>query len=221
MPRLVVHFLIVMFLHQGGNLMAETENEGERAVRRWLSTNAGVEALKVEFTQTRKLTSLKSVIRQRGVLWLDRRKGTKFRWQTGHPPRTIVTRVDDELLVMRTRSRQYEKSPAGKTRNSMAILARGFPQSWEEFQQKYQLMGVSSEGGRDRINVQPKGALAQGIRVLTFVTGSTNGILQSVGLTLRDGSSQQIVFDKVHTGPELNENIFDPDLTGYRATNFK
>ena len=90
MPRLVVHFLIVMFLHQGGNLMAETENEGERAVRRWLSTNAGVEALKVEFTQTRKLTSLKSVIRQRGVLWLDRRKGTKFRWQTGHPPRTIA-----------------------------------------------------------------------------------------------------------------------------------
>lgn len=210
-----------MFLTLGGKLMAEKSGDAERVIRRWLSTNAGVEVLKVEFTQIRKLTSLKSMIRQHGILWMDRREGTRFRWQTGNPPRTIVTRVKNELLVVRPRSLQYEKSPAGESKNSMAILAGGFPRSWEEFHQKYELLGVKSQDGTSRINVQPKGQLARGVRVLTFVTGSTKGVLQSIDLTLRDGSSQQIIFDRVVTDPQLSDKLFDPDLKGYRAANFK
>ena len=75
--------------------------------------------------------------------------------------------------------------------------------------------------GTHRINVQPKGHLAHGVRVLTFVTGSATGVLQSIDLTLRDGSSQQIVFDRVVTSPRLTDNLFEPDLTEYRAVNFK
>jgi hypothetical protein len=86
---------------------------------------------------------------------------------------------------------------------------------------KYELLGVKSLNGTHRINVQPRGQLAHGVRVLTFVTESAKGILQSVDLTLRDGSSQQIVFDRVVTGPQLSDNLFEPDLTGYRAANFK
>ncbi|HBM78036.1 MAG TPA: hypothetical protein DD438_07985 [Verrucomicrobiales bacterium] len=221
MQRFTIHFLTLMFLMSGGKLMADREGDAERVIRRWLSTNAGVEALEVEFTQIRKLTSLKSMIRQDGILWMDRRGGTRFRWQTGNPPRTIVTRVKDELLVMRPRSLQYEKAPAGESKNSMAILAGGFPRNWEEFEQKYDLLGVKSQDGTSRINVQPKGQLARGVRVLTFVTRSAKGVLQSIDLTLRDGSSQQIVFDRVVTNPQLSDKIFYPDLTGYRATKFK
>ena len=193
MQRFTIHFLTLMFLMSGDKLMADREGDAERVIRRWLSTNAGVEALEVEFTQIRKLTSLKSMIRQDGILWMDRRGGTRFRWQTGIPPRTIVTRVKDELLVMRPRSLQYEKAPAGESKNSMAILAGGFPRNWEEFEQKYDLLGVKSQDGTSRINVQPKGQLARGVRVLTFVTRSAKGVLQSIDLTLRDGSSQQIL----------------------------
>lgn len=221
MQRVTFQLLILISLISGVELMADTKGGGEQVVRRWLSTNAGVDVLKVEFTQIRKLTSLKSLIRQNGVLWMDRRAGARFRWQIGNPPRTIVTRVKDELLVMRPRSLQYEKSPAGKSKNSMAILAGGFPRDWEEFQKKYELLGVKSLNGTHRINVRPRGQLAHGVRVLTFVTGSAKGILQSIDLTLRDGSSQQIVFDRVVTGPQLSDNLFEPDLTGYRAANFK
>ena len=221
MQRFIIQFLTLMSLMSGGKLMADREGDAERVIRRWLSTNAGVEALKVEFTQIRKLTSLKSMIRQNGILWIDRRTGTRFRWQTGNPPRTIVTRVKDELLVMRPRSLQYEKTAAGESKNSMAILAGGFPRNWEEFEKKYDLLGVKSQDGTSRINVQPKGQLARGVRVLTFVTGSAKGVLQSIDLTLRDGSSQQIVFDRVVTAPQLSDKLFDPDLTGYRATKFK
>ena len=116
---------------------------------------------------------------------------------------------------------QYEKSPAGESKSSMAILAGGFPRSWDEFQRKYQLLEVKSQDGSNRISVQPRGQLSRGVRVLSFVTGSAKGILQSIDLTLRDGSSQQIVFDMVVTDPQMNDALFEPDLTGYRAANFK
>ena len=201
-----------------GLLRADT---GEAAVKQWLATNRGVDTLKVEFTQTRKLTSLKSVIRQRGVLWVDRRGEGSFRWQTGDPPGTIVTRKGGLLLIVRPRSRQYERRPAGESGSSMAILAEGFPRSWEEFQRKYHLVGVKSRGEVHRINVQPRGQLDRGIQILTFVTGGARGVLQALDVKLRDGSSQQIVFDKVERRLPLRAELFSPDLSGYQATKFK
>ena len=201
-----------------GLLRADT---GEAAVKQWLATNRGVDTLKVEFTQTRKLTSLKSVIRQRGVLWVDRRGEGSFRWQTGDPPGTIVTRKGGQLLIVRPRSRQYERRPAGESGSSMAILAEGFPRSWEEFQRKYHLVGVKSRGEVHRINVQPRGQLYRGIQILTFVTGGARGVLQALEVKFRDGSSQQIVFDKVERRLPLRAELFSPDLSGYQATKFK
>ena len=201
-----------------GLLRADT---GEAAVKQWLATNRGVDTLKVEFTQTRKLTSLKSVIRQRGVLWVDRRGEGSFRWQTGDPPGTIVTRKGGQLLIVRPRSRQYERRPAGESGSSMAILAEGFPRSWEEFQRKYHLVGVKSRGEVHRINVQPRGQLDRGIQILTFVTGGARGVLQALEVKFRDGSSQQIVFDKVERRLPLRPELFSPDLSGYQATKFK
>ncbi|MEC9054200.1 MAG: outer membrane lipoprotein carrier protein LolA [Verrucomicrobiota bacterium] len=201
-----------------GLLRADT---GEAAVKQWLGTNRGVDTLKVEFTQTRKLTSLKSVIRQRGVLWVDRRGEGSFRWQTGDPPGTIVTRKGGQLLIVRPRSRQYERRPAGESGSSMAILAEGFPRSWEEFQRKYHLVGVKSRGEVHRINVQPRGQLDRGIQILTFVTGGARGVLQALEVKFRDGSSQQIVFDKVERRLPLRAELFSPDLSGYQATKFK
>lgn len=217
MHLVTVNVLLIGVLSVG-LLRADT---GEAAVKQWLGTNRGVDTLKVEFTQTRKLTSLKSVIRQRGVLWVDRRGEGSFRWQTGDPPGTIVTRKGGQLLIVRPRSRQYERRPAGESGSSMAILAEGFPRSWEEFQRKYHLVGVKSRGEVHRINVQPRGQLDRGIQILTFVTGGARGVLQALEVKFRDGSSQQIVFDKVERRLPLRAELFSPDLSGYQATKFK
>ncbi|MEM7601594.1 MAG: hypothetical protein AAF357_09285, partial [Verrucomicrobiota bacterium] len=59
-------------------------------VQRWMSTNSGVRTIRIDFTQTRKMKSIKVPIRQSGSLWLN--YGTsQFRWQVGNPPQTIVT----------------------------------------------------------------------------------------------------------------------------------
>ena len=102
----------------------------------------------------------------------------------------------------------------------MAILAQEFPRSWEEFQRRYHLLGVKSDSKTHRINVQPRGQSERGIRVLTFVTGSEKGSLQAIEVLFRDGSSQQIAFDKVVRRLPLGPELFSPDLTGYQATRF-
>ena len=79
---------------------ADSGTSGEEDVVRWLETNEGLTTLKVEFTQTRRLVSLKNPIRQKGVLWLDH-PSNRFRWQTGNPPKTIVVREGKELLIIR------------------------------------------------------------------------------------------------------------------------
>lgn len=201
-----------------GLLRADT---GETAVKQWLATNLDVDTLKVEFTQTRKLTSLKSVIRQKGTLWVDRRGEGSFRWQTGDPPETIVTREGGQLLIVRPRSGQYERRPAGESGSIMAVLAEGFPRTLDEFQRKYHLVGVKSRGEVNRINVQPRGQLDRGVQILTFVTSRSRGVLQALEVKLRDGSSQQIVFDKVERRLPLSAELFSPDLSGYQATKFK
>ncbi len=216
MLRLTVDLLIIGILG-AGPLRADP---GEAVVKRWLATNEGVDTLRIEFTQTRKLTSLKSATRQRGVLWVDHRRGGRFRWQTGDPPRTIVTGKGGQLLIIRPRSKQYERALARESRSSMAILAQEFPRSWEEFQRRYHLLGIKSDSKVHRINVQPRGQSERGIRVLTFVTGREKGSLQAIEVLFRDGSSQQIAFDKVVRRLPLGPELFSPDLTGYQATRF-
>ena len=56
-------------------------------VERWLAGNSGVSSLKIDFTQTRTMRSLKVPVRQQGTLWLDYGKD-RFRWQTGDPAQT-------------------------------------------------------------------------------------------------------------------------------------
>ena len=216
MLRLPVIFLFL------GSLAADMAcaDRNEAIVKRWLATNEGVETLRIEFTQTRKLTSLKSAMRQTGVLWVDRRGDGRFRWQTGEPPRTIVTRRGGQLLIVRPRSKEYEACLSKDSRSSMSVLAEGFPRSWEEFVRKYRLLGVKSQRQTCRIDVQPLGPAGQGIRVLTFVTGIDDGRLQGIDAMFRDGSSQQLAFDKVELRVPLAPELFDPDLTGYDATKF-
>lgn len=216
MLRLTVILLILGAL---GADLARADMD-EVIVKRWLATNVGVDTLKIEFTQSRQLTSLKSVTRQNGVLWVDHRGEGRFRWQTGEPPQTIVIRRGGQLLIVRPRSKKYERRWTKESRSSMAMLAEGFPRRWEEFQRKYRLLGVKSQSKTHRIDVQPLGSAGRGVRVLTFVIGNGNGRLQGIDAMFRDGSSQQIAFDKVVTKVPLPTGLFSPDLTGYQETKF-
>jgi len=189
-------------------------------VQRWLAANSGVNALKIDFTQTRTMRSVKIPVRQDGTLWLDY-GGDQFRWQTGDPAQTIVVSLGKNILIVRTPMKKFEVRPAGSGgAPGMAALANGFPRTLTEFKQKYRVLETRPQGNTQRIITRPLGEGGRGVSTLTFVIDSTHFRLLGIEIDLEDGSSVQTVFNQVQTNPPLPAGLFKPDVEGYTETKF-
>ncbi|MDF1740177.1 MAG: outer membrane lipoprotein carrier protein LolA [Verrucomicrobiales bacterium] len=189
-------------------------------VKRWLATNSGVKSLQIDFTQTRTMRSLKVPIRQTGTLWLDH-SHSRFRWQVGDPPQTIVVKPHRDLIIIRTPMKKYEKrSPGTGDTPAMAALAKGFPRTLEEFQRKYRVLQVEPRDNTYRIVAAPLGADARGVQSFTYVVESRHFRLVGIEIDLKDGSSVETVFNKVVPNAPVPLSLFQPSLEGYRETTF-
>lgn len=199
---------------------AAAKDESPDVVARWLAANAEANSLRVEFSQTKRLASLQNSIRHRGVLWLNRSED-QFRWQVGDPPETIVTRNGEELLIARPKDKKFERRPArGESSSGLAFLLRGFPRTQSEFDRRYRTLNVTKRDETWRIVTQPLDRGARGVRTFTFTIDAKSYRLRGLDLTLRDGSSQQILFTQVAVNPKLAPDLFEVDTTGYQATKF-
>lgn len=190
-------------------------------VERWMATNNGVNTVKINFTQTRKMRSLKVPVRQTGTLWMDYRYH-RFRWQTGDPAQTIVVRRGSQMFILRTPLKKYEVRPYGSGGGApgMSTLAGGFPRSMEEFQKKYRVTGIKRDSGVFFIATQPLGSASRGVSSFTFVVGSDDYRLRGMEIALKDGSTIETVFHSVQSNVSMPNSLFAPSLEGYRKTTF-
>lgn len=190
-------------------------------VQRWMATNSGVNTVKINFTQTRTMRSLKIPIRQTGTLWMDYRYH-RFRWQTGDPAQTIVVRRGSKMTIVRTPLKKYEVRPYGSGGGAPGIssLAGGFPRTMSEFQQKYRVTKISKNGGVYYIATQPLGSAGRGVSSFTFVVGADDYRLRGMEIALKDGSSVDTIFHSVRSNVSMPNSLFSPSLEGYRKTTF-
>lgn len=189
-------------------------------VERWLNTNSEAGALKIDFTQTRTMRSVKIPVRQSGTLWLDY-SGNQFRWQTGDPAQTIVVSLGKNILIIRTPMKKFEVRPAGSGgAPGMAALANGFPRSLPEFRQKYRVLEIRPQENTQRIIARPLGEGGRGVNAFTFVVDATHYRLLGIEIDLEDGSSVHTVFNRVQPNPSMPAGLFKPDVTGYTETKF-
>jgi len=203
---------------------SEVEAETEPSVvERWLGTHAGVTSLRVDFTQTRRMRSLRVPMRQDGSLWMDHQSG-RFRWQAGDPPQTVVIRNGGDLLIVRTPMRRFERRPAGTGtggNGGMAMLAGAFPRTVEEFEEKYRVLSIERRDNVHRIATKPLGSAGRGVASFTFVVGADDFRLRGMELSLEDGSSVDTVFNRVQPNAVLDPGLFLFDLSGYQETQFR
>ena len=189
-------------------------------VERWLAGNSGVSSLKIDFTQTRTMRSLKVPVRQQGTLWLDYGKD-RFRWQTGDPAQTIVVSLGRNILIVRTPMKRYEVRPAGSGgAPGMAALANGFPRNLADFQRKYRVLETRAQANTQRIVTRPLGSSGKGVSRFTFVVDASHYRLLGIEIELEDGSSVNTIFSRVQTDVAMPAALFKPDLTGYTETKF-
>lgn len=201
-------------------LAAQSNSPDMSVVQRWLATNTGVGSLQIDFTQTRRMRSVKLPVRQDGTLWLDY-GAHRFRWQTGDPAQTIVVSQGNNILIMRTPMKRYEIRPAGSGgAPGMAALANGFPRTLAEFQQRYRVLETRPEANTKRIVTRPLGAGGRGVDTFTFVVDGSHHRLLGIEIDLEDGSSVNTVFSRVQTNVGMARDLFKPSLDGYTETKF-
>ena len=189
-------------------------------VERWLSTNTGIGSLKIDFTQTRTMRSVRVPVRQEGSLWLDY-STHHFRWQTGDPAQTIVVNVGKDILIIRTPMKKYELRPSGSGgAPGMAAMANGFPRTLAEFQQKYRVLEIRPDANTRRIIARPLGEGGRGVETFTFVVDASHHRLLGFEIALEDGSSVNTVFRHVATNVPVTKGLFEPSVEGYTETKF-
>ena len=189
-------------------------------VERWLATNKGIDTIRVDFEQSRKMRTVKSTLRDEGTLWIDYRGG-RFRWQLGRPAETVVVKDKAGLLIVRPGAKQYERRTGeGGRPPGMAALATGFPRDLDEFRKRYRLLDTRRGEATHEIVAQPLDAAARGVRRFTFVVGAERHRLHAIEIDFRDGSSQRIRFTRVEPQAALAADLFSPDVTGFRAVTF-
>ncbi|MEM6916179.1 MAG: outer membrane lipoprotein carrier protein LolA [Verrucomicrobiota bacterium] len=202
-------------------LPALSEAADMSVIQRWMSTNSGVRSIQIDFTQTRTMRSIKVPIRQTGTLWLN--YGTdQFRWQTGNPPQTIVTKHRGNLYILRVPTKKFERRSAGSgdVPHGLMAMATGFPRSTSEFQRKYSVQSIETEGSVYRIVTQPKGQAGRGVKNFVFMVGRDDYRLRGMEIFLSDGSFVKTAFNRVIPNVGIPGNLFTPDLTGFKETKF-
>ncbi len=218
-----LRLLILGLVFAGSAVQAQSSAPDMSLVERWLATNSGVGALKIDFTQTRHMRSVKRASSQDGTLWLDYRNH-RFRWQTGDPANTIVVSLGSNLIIIRTPGKRYEVRPAGSGGSGgapgMAALANGFPRTLAEFKQRYHVLETRAEANTQRIIAKPLGESGRGVNTFTFVIDSTRYRLLGIEIGLEDGSALHTVFRKVEVNPPLTQELFQPSVEGYTKTKF-
>ena len=190
-------------------------------VKKWMATNSGVSSVKIAFTQKRTMRSLKVPIRQSGTLWMDYGR-SRFRWETGNPAQTIVTKKSGDLLIMRTLGKKFERRrfSSGGNNQGMAVMAGGFPRSMSEFTRKYRVLSTEKRSNTFRIATQPLGSAGKGVSQVTFIVKASGYRLVGMDIKLKDGSSIDTAFNRVQLNASVPANLFSPDLTGYKETKF-
>lgn len=217
LPRPFFRFFLFLSI----TTMTLSEAADMSVVERWMATNSGIRSIKIDFTQTRTMRSIKVPIRQSGSLWLNYRSN-QFRWQVGNPPQTIVTKHGGSLFIIRPSMKKFEKraSGSGDVPPGLMAMATGFPRSSSEFNSKYSVQSIDAEGSAYRIVTQPKGSGSRGVKTFVFVVGRDDYRLRGMEIFLDDGSSVKTAFNRVMPNVGIPADLFTPDVSGYKETKF-
>lgn len=130
-------------------------------------------------------------------------------------------------MVIHPDKKLVEKRVMGKDTGNQAEMERAFlesgiPDSLEEFQKFFRILGVESEEGKHRLKLEVKDARAQGALVsVSFLIDPTTNLLSGYDVEFRDGSSIRTRFQKVRKNAEIDGALFNPDTSGFHIEELK
>src|SRR5215510_7069920 len=72
--------------------------ESDAALSIWLNAQTNIHSWSADFVQTRRFKTLTQPLTESGKVWFV--EPNRFRWELGHPPKTIAVRATDEMILL-------------------------------------------------------------------------------------------------------------------------
>jgi len=194
---------------------------GREVIEEWIEAQAALKTLEADFVQERTLVGLRRPVINEGRLWFDRRDG-RMRWQVGEPPETVAIYRDDAALIIRYKRGTVERRKLDAEEQAQSDLERtflqtGVPGSIEQFEELFTINRVAREDGFHRVALAVKDArMAASLERLHFLIDPETQVLAGYDLFFRDGSELSTRFSAVRRNVELDDALFDPDLSGLK-----
>jgi outer membrane lipoprotein-sorting protein len=180
----------------------------------WLAWQTNLASWSASVQQTRVLKSLAQPLTNSGRVWFQ--APNLFRWQLGDPPRTVVVREPQRLVLLYPELRRAEIYPLtakarGPWRDSLALIEAGFPRDRADLESRFAILSSVARDSVLEVQLRPKARDARrwmeriGLRIDT-----ARHRLLATELFFTDGSRLRNDFsDPVHN-PTLEEALFRP-----------
>jgi outer membrane lipoprotein-sorting protein len=182
----------------------------------WIASQSKLQTWSADFTQTRKVQTLKEPLRTPGRLVFA--APNRFRWELGQPAQTIAARGSNEMLVIYPRLKQAERYPlegAGNEpwRDALALMDAGFAQSRADLAARFSLTSVSETNGFYRIALEPRSARARKFLSEVLLIARTNDFSMAANqMRFTDGTTLRNDFENAIANPKVEDGTFAPAI---------
>lgn len=194
-------------------------------VKKWIARQDDFHSVQADFTQTRALRALRSPVASPGRLTFV--VPNTLRWELGDPPKTIVLRKGNDYTLIQPTKKKAQRIPAsniGQEGGAKGFAMMEFPlaSDFAEFQKKFEILSVSTEGDRCHLEILPRDAQARKfLSALKIDFNTKTSHMIAFEMTTRDGSSMRNEFSNVRVNQKIDRTMFEYDLTGYDVTDAK
>jgi outer membrane lipoprotein-sorting protein len=183
----------------------------------WVRQQAKIRSLQADFTQERRLPSLKRPVTTKGRLAF-RRPGF-FRWELGTPPTTIAAADGSSLILADTAKMRARRIPLDSPEaRRFTLLAGDAFASLEAFRKAFELRESRMDNGTYQATLRPLDRRMRSKIPWVFLTiAPAESKLLAMEIELSDGSRIRSLFTRTRINPELPDSRFHLDLSGYKV----
>jgi outer membrane lipoprotein carrier protein len=211
---LLISCLLLALGEVGPRAFAQSTDDA--ALAGWLNAQTNIQTWEADFVQMRRLKTLTQPLTETGHVWFA--APNRFRWELGHPAKTIAVRDTGLLQVLYPRLKRVERYPldgtqAGPWKDTLALLDAGFPRSRAEVESRFNILSQAAADQFHEIILQPKSAMSRRMMPqIKIAFDTTTFSLHSTELQFADGSTMENVFTNATLNPGIDDSRFRPKV---------
>ncbi len=190
-------------------------------VKKWVEHTAKIKTFSASFTQQRFLRTVRKPLESQGTIQFA--APGSVRWEAQGQVNMIATvKAGGDLTIQHpgeqkaeviTRAMLQEKGDG----QGLALLESGFPQSFAEFQKKFEVTKVEKQGEFWQVEAKLVGSASKAVTKVVFLIQDGAFTLGGLQFHFRDTSRVESRFTKFIENPTLPKDCFVPDLSGYKV----